>query len=437
MPARAGLETKNNSRLHFSDLDRIAHQSHGQFVMVVGAVMALALLWAGMTEINRVTRGSGKIIPQKQKQEVQHLEGGIVTDIMVREGDRVAAGQPLFRVENTFFRAELAQATIERAAKRLKLARLEAEAAGLPLKLPADLAASLPGAVENEEALYRRRKALLDEQLAVLNQQSRQKEIELSELRSRQPLVLRERRIAEERLAIITRLSSQGAASTSEALEAERVLQQALTRLSDLAHSIPRNEAALAEIEQRKLQGISAFQADAEKERGQIATELHKLEESIHALQERLKRSEVVAHIAGTVNKLSVSNVGAVIRPGEAVAEIVPTDEAISIEMRLAPADRGNVWPGGSAIVKVSAYDYAMHGALNARIVDVSPDAFQDERGAPFFRVKLEADARGFGPGKPVLPGMQADVDVIGERTSVLFSLLKPIRRLRDNALRQ
>ncbi len=187
----------------------------------------------------------------------------------------------------------------------------------------------------------------------------------------------------------------------------------------------------------KKVQALSAFQADAEKERTQVATDLQKLDESIQALQERLKRSEVVAHIAGTVNKLGVSSVGAVVRPGEAIAEIVPMDEAISVEMRLAPSDRGNVWPGEKAIVKVSAYDYAMHGGLAARVVDISPDALQDERGSPYFRVKLEADARGFGPGKPVLPGMQADVDVIGQRQSVLFSLLRPIRRLRDNALRQ
>lgn len=428
---------ENNHGLRHSDLDRIAHEAHGQFVTVLGGVLGLALLWAGLTQIDRVTRGAGKIIPQKMKQEVQHLEGGIITDIMVREGDRVQAGQPLVRVENTFFRSELAQAAIERASRRLKLARLDAEAMNKPVEFPADLIASTPRAVENEESLYRRRKANLDEQILVLSQQARQKEIELSELRSRQPLVLRERKIAEERLAILSKLSTAGAASLNETLEAERLLQQALTRLSDLAHDIPRNEAALAEIAQKKSQAVSAFQTDAEKDRTQAAVELQKLDESINALQERLRRSEVSANIAGTVNKLNVSSVGAVVKPGEAIAEIVPTDEAISVEMRLAPADRGNVWPGEKAIVKVSAYDYSVHGGLSARVVDISPDALQDERGNPYFRVRLEADAKGFGANKPVLPGMQADVDVIGERTSVLFSLIRPIRRITDNALRQ
>ncbi len=201
MPAPAAPETplpQSNLRLHISGLDRIAHEGHGQFVRVVGAVLVMALLWASLTEIDRVTRGAGKIIPQKQKQEVQHLEGGIVTDIMVREGQRVSAGQPLVRVENTFFRSELAQAAIERAARQLKLARLEAEAGGQPVSFPEDIVQAMPKAVENEKALYQRRKAYLDEQIAVLSQQARQKEIELSELRSRQPIVMRQRKIAEE-----------------------------------------------------------------------------------------------------------------------------------------------------------------------------------------------------------------------------------------------
>lgn len=434
---RHGGSANHNPALLSSAIDRIAREAEGGFLPALAGIMLLALIWAALTDIDRVTRGPGRIVPQRQKQEVQHLEGGIVSAILVREGERVSAGQPIATVENSFFRSELAQASIERAARRLRLARLEAEANGAPAIFPDDLKATMAQAVADETTLLRRRRASLDEQILVLSQQARQKEIELSELRSRQPLVLKERRLAEERVNLLTKLMEKGAASTNETLEAERVLQQALTRLSDLAHDIPRNEAALAEIAQKKAQALSVFAADAEKERAQVIVELQKLEESIGALQERLKRSAVVAGIAGTVNKLNVSSVGAVVRPGEVLAEIVPVDEAISVEMRLSPADRGNVWPGEKAILKVSAYDYSIHGGLSAKVIDISPDALQDERGMPYFRVRLEADAQGFGSNRPVLPGMQADVDVIGERASVLGTLLRPLRRMRDNALRQ
>jgi HlyD family type I secretion membrane fusion protein len=249
--------------------------------------------------------------------------------------------------------------------------------------------------------------------------------------------VTRERQISEERLLSLKNLSALGAASNNDRLEAERVVQQAISRLSDLAHEIPRTEAALAEIEQRKAEAVSRFQAEAEKERGQTATDFEKLTKSVEALQDRSRRSDVNATVGGTINKLNVTNVGGVVKPGEALAEIVPADGLIEVEMKLSPADRADVWPGQRAIVKVSAYEFSVYGGLSARVSDISPDAHQDERGIPYFRVRLEADAAALGPDHPVLPGMLADVDVIGNRQSVLGTILKPLRRLKDNALRQ
>jgi len=419
-------------------IDRIATEAHGRFVTVVGISAVLAVVWSALTDIDKVTRGAGRIVPQQHKQEVQHLEGGIIQEILVKEGARVEAGQPLMRIENTFFRSELAQAAIEIAARRLRLIRLEAETAGkTEIVFPPELVRTQPQAVENETSLFRRRRSNLDEQLSILTQQARQKEIELSELRSRQPSVLRERQISEERLASMRKLSAAGAASNNDTLEAERVLQQAITRLSDLAHDIPRAEASLSEINQRKAEAVSRFQADAEKERTQTATDIDKLAQSIAAMQDRIRRSDVIAPVAGVINKLNVTTVGGVVKPGEALAEIVPADSSIGVEMRLSPTDRADVWPGEKAIVKVSAYEFSTYGGLPAKVVDISPDALQDERGAPYFRVRLEADGTGFGKDRPVLPGMIADVDVIGERQSVLASILKPLRRLKDNALRQ
>lgn len=419
-------------------IDRIATEAHGRFVTVIAASAALAVVWAALTDIDKVTRGSGRIVPQQHKQEVQHLEGGIIAEILVKEGTHVEAGQPLMRIENTFFKSELAQASIELAARRLRLVRLEAEtAAAAEITFPADLAKAVPQAVDNETTLFRRRRSNLDEQIAILTQQARQKEIELSELRSRQPSVLRERQISEERLASIKKLSAAGAASNNEALEIERQLQQVITRLSDLAHDIPRAEASLSEINGRKAEAVSRFQTDAEKERNQTATDVDKLVQSISAMQDRIRRSDVIAPLAGVINKLNVNTVGGVVKPGEALAEIVPADSSIGVEMRLSPADRADVWPGERAIVKVSAYEFSTYGGLPARVVDISPDALQDERGAPYFRVRLDADGTSFGAERPVLPGMLADVDVIGERQSVLSSILKPLRRLKENALRQ
>jgi membrane fusion protein, adhesin transport system len=419
-------------------IDRIATEAQGRFVVVLGIATLVALVWSAVVQIDKVTRASGRIITQQTKQEVQHLEGGIIAEILVKEGDTVVVGQPLMRVENRFFNSELAQASIEQASKRARIARLDAETTGAKdINFPPEVAVASQQVVDNEISLFRRRQANLGEQVSILDQQQRQKEIELSELRSRQPSVTRERQISEERLQSLKTLSAAGAASNNDRLEAERVLQQAISRLSDLAHEIPRTEAALAEIGQRRAEAISHFQADAEKERAQTATDLEKLTKSMEALQDRSRRSDVNATVGGVINKLNVTTVGGVVKPGEALAEIVPAGGSIDVEMKLPPADRADVWPGQRAIVKVSAYEYSVYGGLNARVADISPDAHQDERGDPYFRVRLEADAGALGADHPILPGMLADVDVIGNRQSVLGMILKPLRRLKDNALRQ
>jgi HlyD family type I secretion membrane fusion protein len=342
------------------------------------------------------------------------------------------------RVENSFFKSELAQAGIEQAAKRIRLIRLEAETnAASTVSFPSAASNTSQQVLDNELSLFQRRRANLNEQLSILTQQQRQKEIELSELRSRLPSVTRERQISEERLSSLQKLTAAGAASNNDRLEAERVLQQALARLSDLAHEIPRTEAALSELEKRKAEVTSRFQADAEKERGQTSTELEKLTKSMEALQDRMSRSDVSAPVSGIINKLNVSTIGGVVKPGEALAEVVPSDGSIDVEMKLSPADRADVWLGQRAIVKISAYEYSVYGGLSARVSDISPDAHQDDRGVPYFKVRLEADAAALGPDHPILPGMLADVDVIGSRQSVLGTILKPLRRIRDNALRQ
>ena len=168
-----------------------------------------------------------------------------------------------------------------------------------------------------------------------------------------------------------------------------------------------------------------------------MLVDVEKLNQSISALQDRTRRTDVLAPIAGVINKLDVTTVGGVVKAGETVAEIVPDDKSITVEMKLQPSDRGEVWPGQKAVVKISAYEYSMFGGLPARVADISPDALQDERGASYFRVRLDADASNFGADHPILPGMTADVDVLGERQSVLASVLKPLRRIKDNALRQ
>ena len=152
---------------------------------------------------------------------------------------------------------------------------------------------------------------------------------------------------------------------------------------------------------------------------------------------DRSQRSDVIAPFAGVVNRLNVNTVGGVVRGGEPLVQLVPSDMAISMEVKLAPNDRAEVWPGLPAVVKISAYDFSRYGGLKGTVVDISADALTDENGVPYFRVRLEAEAANFGPNRPVVPGMLADVDILSGRHTILDYILKPVRRVRDNAMRQ
>ncbi len=417
---------------------RIAGRAAYGFVLaMVFAVVAIGG-WAATTEIDRVTRGQGRIVPQSQNQTVQHFEGGIVTEILVREGDAVTRGSTLLRIDNSFSRSELAQAELEIKARRAKMIRLNAEVSGgETVDFPEELETDIPKIVDREREVFAGRRQTLEEQVGILDDQLKQKALDLAEAKSRWANTVRERELIDKRVGNLRKLNAAGAFSTNDLLDNERTLQQVEQRLSDLVHEIPRDEAAMSEINRRINEAKSRFRSDADKDRSDTELQIAKLEETISALKDRSNRSDVLAPINGIVNKLHVTTVGGVVKSGEPLVEIVPVDAAVAVEAKIAPSDRGDVWPGQKAVVKVSAYDFSIYGGLPGRVVDISADALTDERGTPYFRVRLEAEAKNFGPDKPITPGMLAEVDILIGRRTVLESLLRPVRQIRDNALRQ
>ncbi|MFN0265350.1 HlyD family type I secretion periplasmic adaptor subunit [Tepidamorphus sp. 3E244] len=430
-------EPAGDGRFH-RRCDAIAHRAHGTFLYTVSGGVVLFGLWAGLTQVDQVTRGAGKVVPQSNNQIIQHFEGGIVTDIFVRNGDRVEKGEPLLRIENSFSEAELSRVALEMKAARAKIARMEAltDGADAPA-FPEDLVHDVPAIVERERATFRNKREQMREQLSIHDDQIRQKELELSELRSRWSSISKERALESERVENLRRLQQRGAVSRNDLLEAERGLQQLESQMSELTHGIPRTEAALDEVKGRRRETELNIVAEVEKERGEAELQLAKLREIASAMQDRNLRSDVVAPISGIVNRVFITTIGGVVQSGDQLVQLVPVDGSIAVEARLSPADRAEVWPGLPAVVKISAYDYSIYGGLKGKIIEISPDALVDEQGKSYFRVRLEADAGAFGAGRPVVPGMVADVDILTGRRSILSYLLKPLRNVRENALRQ
>jgi adhesin transport system membrane fusion protein len=429
---------KQNAPLFPRQVDRIARNAHKNLVYGSTAAIFLFLGWSALTEIDQVVRGAGRVVPQVQNQTVQHFEGGIIKEILVREGQFVEEGETLLRIENSFSRAELSQAQISLLAVRARMQRLEQEAKGeTSLKFEDVIIGAIPEIAEQERDIFISRNEELANQINIIERQIRQRELELIELQTRSKNTQKEKELVNQRLESLTRLSKVGAVSNNTMLEEQRILQQIETRLADLSYTIPRIQSALKEAQARKREAMLVFQSRAQGELGEAGLDAAKLNEAINALQDRSARSEVVAPLSGTVNKLYMTTIGGVVKSGEPLVQLVPTDAAIAVEARISPADRANIWPGQQAIVKVSAYDYSIYGGLEGKITDVSPDIFNDENGEPYYRIRLEASSEGLGEGNPITPGMVAEVDVLTGKHSVLSYLTQPLKRLQNNALRQ
>jgi HlyD family type I secretion membrane fusion protein len=418
--------------------DTLARHADTMLLIAVSCALSALLLWATFATVDQVTRGAGRVVPQLQNQLIQHLEGGIVADILVREGELVEAGQTLMRVENSFSSAELSQTRLEITAIRARSQRLEAEVAGLDqVVFEPGLETTIPDIVRRERELFASRRQSHVAEMQILASQLQQKELELSELETRWTNTQRERELVRERVESMRRLAERGAVSNNALLDEERILQQIETRLSDLLFAVPRTESAVEEIRQRIEESRLGFREAAQEDLIVAAFEMAQLQEAANAMQDRSARTDVTAPVAGIVNRIYVNTLGGVVRPAEPLIELVPADAAVVVEARLSPSDRAEIWPGLPAVIKITAYEYSVYGGLQGRIVEISPDALTDENGQPYFRVRLEAEAGGFGPDLPIVPGMTADIDIItGERT-VLDTILSPVRNIADNALRQ
>ena len=417
---------------------RPALEKHANMTRMLAIVFACFVVWAALFSVDKVTRGAGRIVPSTQNQLVQHLEGGIVKQILVQEGQRVFKGQVLLRISNAYTGAAMENARTDVVAKRIMLARLDAEIAGAPtFNPPADLARQAPDIAASEVALFNSRRAQRMQQTGIIDEQARGRVAEVSSLRARLDNLRREERLALDQLAKLERAYAEEAISEREVLDKRAALLSLRTRIADVENQIPQSSAGVSEAGARRGE---IWTRDMEAAKGQAAAlrlELAKADEQYTAVQDRVDREEIRAPIDGIINRLNVQTLGGVIRGGEPVAEIVPLAKEVTIEARIAPKDRGDIWPGLPAKVKISAYDSSVYGSLDAKVIDISPDAIQDPRGGMYYRVRLKATTTSFGPGKPVVPGMMGEVSIRSGNQTILNYILGPLIRIRDEAFRE
>ena len=411
-------------------------------LLVIAGGLAAFLAWAALYEIEEVTSGTGRVVPSRQIQVVQSLEGGIVSAIAVREGDPVQEGDVLMRIDDTSAGAERGELREREAALLAEAARTGTEAVGgQTLTFPDGLADRAPGAVAAEREVFLSRRAQLESELAVLQDKLAQRRSGLRELEAN--IVRLNAQIAplSEEIDLTGGLVERGAVPRIELLRLQSRMAELAGELAVSRARLPGIRAAISEAESRIRAARTGYVLTARERLAKISGDLAVLHEALRAATEKVSRTSLRAPVNGTVNIVHVTTIGAVVQPGAPLVEIVPRDDQLLIEARIRPRDVAFIRPGDPASVKITAYDYLVYGALDGTVQRIGADTVEDGEGTEFFRVMvrtrrsaLEADD---GATLPISPGMVAQVDILTGRKTVLDYLARPLRRARSEALRE
>jgi len=402
-------------------------------------VLLLLVLWASFAPVEEVTRGEGKVIPSRQLQVVQSLDGGVVSEILVQEGQVVEAGQLLLKIDETRATSGVRESAAQGFALRARLARLRALAEGSSFQPPALREGSdeEKRILDEERHLYENRRSELRTLLAINEQQLQQRRQELSEMQARKASAERSLDLGRQELAKTKPLLATGAVSEVDILRLEREVSLSRGDAEQAGAQIARVQAAIGEA-QRKIQETELiFRNEARKEMADVMGKLNALNEGAVALADRVDKSQVKSPVHGRVQRLLANTVGGVVQPGKDIVEIVPLDDNLVLEARVLPKDIAFIHPGLDAIVKFTAYDFAIYGGLEAKVENISPDTVVDERGNAFYLVRVRTTQAHFNDKMRIIPGMTAEVDVLTGKKTVMAYLLKPILRARAYALRE
>lgn len=412
------------------------------FLFTIVAMLAAAIFWADRAMVDEVTRGEGKVIPSSEIQVVQSLEGGIIQEILVDEGQLVEEGEILLRIDDTGFASSRGELEAQRMSLAAQMARLEAEVSGATeLTFPPELMEEAPEVAAGQIDLFQARQATLENQLSILRQQAGQREQELQELQNEADQAESSLSLAQQELNIYLPLAQTGVVPEVEMLRLRREVNDLRGQLEAARLAIPRAESAIREAYEKIEDQFLTFRSEAQFELNQRRGELAVIQQSLTAATARVTRANVRAPVTGIVNTVSVSTVGQVVQPGASMVEIVPVEDTLRVEARIRPSDVAFIRPGQTATVKLTAYDYSIYGGLKGEIERISADTILDEEtGESFYHVTVRTERNTLGTEEnplPIIPGMIATVDILTGEKSILDYLLKPLNKARSEALRE
>jgi len=396
---------------------------------VLLTVVAL-LVWSYFAAIDEVTRGSGRVIPSSQLQRVQTFDGGVVQEILVREGQVVETGQVLMRIDPTRFVSSFRENRAQALSLEARAERLRALITDTPFDPSENLRAEAPGIVAQEREVYESRREELREQENILQDRIRQRQEELREARARRDTAQREANMTSQELNLTRPLLQSGAVSEVDILRLQREVSRATGERDQAAAAVSRLESAVEEARNQLSELGIERRSDWRNDLAQVMGDLSALDESSAGLQDRVRLAEVRSPVDGVVQRLNINTIGGVAQQGQEVVEIVPSDDQLLVEARIAPQDIAFLRPGQPATIKLTAYDFAIFGGLQAELDHISADTITDDNDNTFYLVRVRAlDGEEVNQQLAVIPGMTAQVDIMTGKRTVMQFMLKPVLR--------
>ncbi|MEH3038047.1 MAG: HlyD family type I secretion periplasmic adaptor subunit [Sphingomonas adhaesiva] len=409
-----------------------------RIILVTGVGFFLLLLWAALAPIDEVTRGEGRVIPSSKVQVVQASEASSVRQILVRSGQQVKKGQLLVRMDDTESAAARGQIEAERQSLAARSERLAGEVSGRS----ADCPPGTPQSLCNSEAqLADLRAATLRSKLSGLGSAIEQRRRELGEAQATVASLRSSVALAQKNVDMLAPLAAKSIVPQTELLAAQRDVNDQRGRLAAAQQTVSRAMAAVREAQAQASEANLQFRQEALNEQSQLNAKIAVSDQSLRGATGKLARSEIRSPLAGVVNDVQVTTIGAFLNPGQKIMEVVPLGDRLLVETRVTPKDIAFIKVGDAATVKVTAYDFSIYGGLDARVVQVSPDSIYDEvKREPYFSVMVETRRSYLTMGDrrlPITPGMLCDVEIVTGHKTVLSYLLKPVLKARSEALRE
>lgn len=442
--AREAAEKKQPQNDAAAKLDMLLNQnplpSWRLVAWPIMVALGAGLIWANFATLDEVAIATGEIVPAGRIKVVQHLEGGIIQEIYVAEGDTVREGQSLMLLDLASSGTNRDELQVRMDSEVLVKARLEAEAEGKELVFPEDVAQRRPAIVAAQRQTFEARRRELASTMQVMREQVKQRELEVEELNARARAVESNYKLASERLKMSKSLLAEGLTAKMEHLQLEAEVENLDGEMRSLRPALPKAQAAVEEARQRLEETESRFRREAQDQLSKTEESLARVAELLISANEQGIRAEIKSSIDGVVKNMRYNAVGNVVKPGEPIMELVPTGDQLVVEAKLNPIDRGYVTEGQAATVKVSTYDFTRYGGLEGRVIRVAPDSSTDEDGAPYFRVVVETNKNYLGKVEgdlPITPGMQTTVDIHTGKKSVMDYLVKPVLKLQHEAFRE